>query len=274
MLDIHNDSKSAQLDTTQTFLGLDSNRLCRWDMRVKDARVQDLTSPSPVLGYNDGHDFSRGTNFTCMATTGDGCVAVGSDDGKIRLYTDKGLRQAKTAFPGLGMPITAIDVTYDGSWVLATTDAYVVLLSTMARDPATGEFASGFRKRLGKHLLAPRLLRLMPDDAALAGGAPFRKAKFTWVTEAGRQERSIVASAGTFTVLWNFRKARQGRRRSSIGGEASGPGGLPAFTEYHMIPKDEAVVDHGFMHEKYLGNAGDTEALLVVATESDVYSCA
>jgi hypothetical protein len=33
---------------------------------------------TPVLTYADGKDYSRGTNFSCMATTGDGWVAVGS----------------------------------------------------------------------------------------------------------------------------------------------------------------------------------------------------
>jgi hypothetical protein len=28
-------------------------------------------------------------------------------------------RQAKTSFPGLGSPITSIDVTHDGKWILA-----------------------------------------------------------------------------------------------------------------------------------------------------------
>ena len=36
---------------------------------------------SPTLGYKDGHDFARGTKFKCMATTGDGCIAVGSEAG-------------------------------------------------------------------------------------------------------------------------------------------------------------------------------------------------
>ena len=53
----------------------------------------------------------------------------------------------------------------------------------------------------------PRLLRLRPEDAAKVGGAPLRQGKFTWVTEAGRQERWIVATCGNNTVLWNFRCA-------------------------------------------------------------------
>lgn len=36
--------------------------------------------------------------------------------------------QAKTSIPGLGKPITAIDVTYDGNWILATTDDYLMVV--------------------------------------------------------------------------------------------------------------------------------------------------
>ncbi|GAB2211839.1 hypothetical protein Droror1_Dr00025177 [Drosera rotundifolia] len=57
---------------------------------------------------------------------GDGSIVVGLLDGKIRLYSITSMRQAKTAFPGLGAPITHVDVTYDGKWVLGTTDTYLV----------------------------------------------------------------------------------------------------------------------------------------------------
>ena len=58
---------------------------------------------------------------------------------------------------------------------------------------------------MGANAPAPRLLRLKPEDMAKVGGAPLRTGRFTWVTEAGRQERWIVASVGSYTVLWNFR---------------------------------------------------------------------
>ncbi len=53
-----------------------------------------------------------------------------SQDGKIRLYSDKSLSRASTAIPGLGAPITAVDVTYDGKWVVATTDHYLMVVKT------------------------------------------------------------------------------------------------------------------------------------------------
>ncbi|KAL5081226.1 hypothetical protein RYX36_009647 [Vicia faba] len=47
MRDITNDSKSSQLHTSgSTFLGLDDNRLCMWDMRDRYGIVQDLADSS------------------------------------------------------------------------------------------------------------------------------------------------------------------------------------------------------------------------------------
>ena len=36
--------------------------------------------------------FSRGTNFNCFATAGDGSIVVGSKDGKVRLYGTTSMR--------------------------------------------------------------------------------------------------------------------------------------------------------------------------------------
>ncbi|KAK5837944.1 hypothetical protein PVK06_006671 [Gossypium arboreum] len=71
MKDITNDAKGSQLDPSEsTFLGLDDNILCQWDMRDKKGRVQDsATSGSPVLHWTQGHQFTRGTNFQCFAST-------------------------------------------------------------------------------------------------------------------------------------------------------------------------------------------------------------
>ena len=50
---------------------------------------------------------------------GDGYIAIGSEDGCVRMYGLNSLERAITTIKGLGGPITAVDVTYDGKWVLA-----------------------------------------------------------------------------------------------------------------------------------------------------------
>ncbi|RZR83456.1 hypothetical protein BHM03_00010076 [Ensete ventricosum] len=184
MQDIANDSKGAQLDPSEsTFLGLDDNTLCRWDLRDQRGIVQSIATEmeSPVLQWTQGHHFSRGTNFKCFATTGDGSIVVGSVNGKIRLYSGGSLRVAKTAFPGLGSPITHVDVTFDGKWVLGTTDTYLILISTVFKDK-DGREMTGFSGRRGHRIAAPRLLKLSPLDSHLAGtNNKFRGGQFSWV---------------------------------------------------------------------------------------------
>jgi hypothetical protein len=134
-----------------------------------------------------------------MASTGEGHIAVGAADGSIRLYTDRSLTRAKSMFPGLGSPITAMDVSYDGKWILATTATYLIVVTTAFRDKA-GAVTTGFHAPMGSNMTAPRLLQLLPVDVKRTGGRPLTKGRFTWVTEQGVQERWIVASVGNYSV--------------------------------------------------------------------------
>lgn len=310
--DIATESKSAQLGDSSVFLGLDSNRLCKWDVRDRRGVVQTVESSvtpglgggrmrtrrgpiggggdgddeeaadgglfgaaasTPVVAYQGGKDYARGTNFTCMATSGDGYVVVGARDGRLRLYASSTLTQARTSIPGLGKPITAVDVTYDGRWILATTDDYLMVVKAAfgGKTGPDGEEEpekSAFVERGGGGKLAmPRLLRLKPEDVLLTGGKPLRGGKFTWVTEQGRQERWIVASCGNYSVVWNFRRVK-----ASTGG-AVGVGGLPACLEYHLQRRDQEVVTSAFLPDRYApASGGRPRDSLVVATKEKVFS--
>lgn len=262
MADIHHDNKAAQMEMRSTFMSLDSNRLCRWDMRDPHGVV----AQSP-LAYTAGKDYSRGTNFTCMATSGDGFVAVGSKDGKVRLYSSKTLTKANTAIPGLGSPITAIDVTYDGKYVVATTDKYLMVVKTTYEDDK-GKECNGFVNRMGGRGAVPRLLRLKPEDNARTGGKPFGKGKFTWITEAGVTERWVVAQCGNYSVVWNFRRIR------SMAADSLSYGGMPTCMDYVLSQRDEDVVDAAFLHPKYakLGGTGGDGDTLLVATPNKIFN--
>ncbi|KAJ4748030.1 hypothetical protein LUZ62_082435 [Rhynchospora pubera] len=270
MRDITNDSKGAQLDPSEsTFLGLDDNRLCRWDMRDRHGIVQNLAdsaADTPVLNWTQGHQFARGTNFQCFASTGDGSIVVGSIDGKIRLYSKSSMRMAKTAFPGLGSPITHVDVTYDGKWILGTTDTYLVLICTIFIDK-DGKEKTGFGGRMGNRIAAPRLLKLTPLDSHLAGvNNKFRGGQFSWVTENGKQERHLVATVGKFSIIWNFEQVKKSNHECYLNQE-----GLKSCYCYKIIPKEESIVDSRFMHDKF-AVTDSPEAPLVVATPMKVSS--
>ena len=64
-----------------------------------------------------------------MTCAGDGFVVVGAQDGQVRMYSENTLTRAKTAIPGLGAPISSVDVTYDGKWVVATTKSYIMVVN-------------------------------------------------------------------------------------------------------------------------------------------------
>lgn len=268
MRDLINETKGAQLDNRDTFLGVGTNRLVRWDQRAREGVVQEMSSP--IVQYAGGKDYARNTNFNCMATSGDGHVVVGSDDGKIRLFSSSTLTMAKTSIPGLGAPITAVDVSYDSKWVLATTAKYLMVVKTQFRDK-NGRETNGFQARMGQQAPAPRLLRLKAEDQAKVGRAALQKGKFTWITEAGRQERWIVASCGAYTVLWNFRQVKL------ADSAVQSYGGLTTVTEYHLIPRQEDVVDSTFMHDNYASpgaGTGAAEDAMVVFTKHRVWSLA
>lgn len=268
MSDITNDGKGAQLDpSASTFLGLDNNRLCRWDMRDRYGMVQDLaTANTPVLNWAQGHQFSRGTNFQCFATTGDGSIVVGSLDGKIRLYSSNTMRQAKTAFPGLGAPVTHVDATFDGKWIVGTTDTYLIVICTLFTDKS-GKTKTGFEGRMGNKIAAPRLLKLRPLDAHLAGSDnKFRNAQFSWVTEDGKQERHVVATVGKFSVIWNFQQVKNGSHECYHDQE-----GLKKCYCYKIVLRNESIVDSRFMNDNF-AISGSPEAPLVIATPMKVSS--
>ncbi|KAL7206535.1 hypothetical protein ACSBR2_019281 [Camellia fascicularis] len=268
MRDITNDTKGSQLDPSEsTFLGLDDNRLCQWDMRDRKGMVQNIASAnSPVLQWTQGHQFSKGTNFQCFATTGDGSIVVGSIDGKIRLYSKTSMRQAKTAFPGLGSPITHVDVTYDGKWVLGTTDTYLILICTLFTDK-DGRTKTGFGGRMGNKIPAPRLLKLTPVDSHMSGtDNKFQGGQFSWVTENGKQERHLVATVGKFSVIWNFQQVKNSGHECYQNQQ-----GLKSCYCYKIVLKDESIVDSRFMHDRF-AVSDSPEAPLVVATPMKVTS--
>ncbi|EPS71033.1 hypothetical protein M569_03723 [Genlisea aurea] len=270
MRDITSDSKGSQLDPSEsTFLGLDDNRLCQWDMRDRKGMVQKIassSSSSPVLNWTQGHQFARGTNFQSFATSGDGSIVVGSVDGKIRLYSRASMRQAKTAFPGLGSPITSVDVTYDGKWVLGTTDTYLILICTLFTDK-DGHTKTGFSGRMGNKIPAPRLLKLTPIDTHLAGADnKFHAAHFSWVTESGKQEKHVVATVGKFSVIWNFHQVKNSSHHCYRDQQ-----GLKSCYCYKIVLKDESIIESRFMHDKFQIK-DSPEAPLVVATPLKVSS--
>jgi hypothetical protein len=116
-------------------------------------------------------------------------------------------KRAKTLLPGLGHAITGIDVTEDGEWLLATTDRYIMLISTLLDDGRTG-----FQISMGKSKPVPIKLQLRPEDAVKykLRQICFRKAHFD-MGGAGKKEHLIVSATGHLLVTWVLKSVQRGR---------------------------------------------------------------
>jgi len=117
---IHPDAKFAQMTREQTLVGASHNALFRIDPRISGNKMVE----SQYKQYVAKNAFSG------ITATSSGKLAVASEKGDIRLFDSIG-KNAKTALPPLGDPITGVDVTADGRWIVATTKTYLLLIDTL-----------------------------------------------------------------------------------------------------------------------------------------------
>ena len=97
--------------------------------------------------------------FSALATTEGGFIAVASEKGDLRLFDRVGIR-AKVILPALGEPITGLDVSADGRWILATCSTYLLLIDDQIKQ-GKNEGQLGFLKSFGKDVKPrPRRLQL------------------------------------------------------------------------------------------------------------------
>lgn len=194
---VTNEAKNAQSTPSQLFHGVSRQNMFTIDPRLNTKSRVAIDRP-----YKTDYQFS--TISTSLA----GGIAIGSDRGEIRLYKQVG-QDAKTLLPGLGDPITSIEVSRDGQWLLATTRTYLLLIPTMCSNGKTG-----FEHRMAKEKPNPIRLALKANDMAKYGikQLAFRAAKFNNFTVAGKEEVSIVTSTGDLLIIWNFKRIKKGLR--------------------------------------------------------------
>lgn len=198
------DSKYAQMTSEPTFIGLSSNALYRIDPRLSGQKmVQD-----------DLKQYASKNKFSAAATTDAGHIAVASDKGDVRMFDRLGVI-AKTHIPALGDPISGLDVSADGRWVLATTRTYLLLIDALQK---TGKNSGrlGFEKPFGKDdKPQPRRLVLNPAHVAqltqeTRKGISFTPARFNTGEET--KETTIATATGPFIVVWSMKKVLQGQK--------------------------------------------------------------
>ena len=190
----------------QTFLGLSDNALFRIDPRLAGSKLVDSQLQQYAVASKNA--------FSAASTTEKGYIAVASEKGDIRLFDRVGVR-AKTAIPALGDPITGIDVSADGKWVLATCRTYLLLIDALQHD-GKNEGKLGFEKSFAKDSKPqPRRLGLQPSHVAqfqYETGSPlsFTPARFN--TGVDDKETSIITATGPFIVTWNMKKVLAGKK--------------------------------------------------------------
>ena len=197
------EKKFAQTTGEQTFLGISHNALYRVDPRQQGHKLVDA----------DMKQYTSKNDFSAMATTEKGYIAVASNKGDIRLFDRLGIR-AKTQLPALGDPIIGMDVSADGHWILATTKNYILLIDAMQTGKNEGKL--GFEKAFASDSKPrPRRLGLTPEHVAQVHhetGNPvsFTPAKFN--TGEGSEETSIITATGPYIIEWNLKRVLRGTK--------------------------------------------------------------
>jgi len=207
-------TKHGNIVGEQTLVAMTGNVVVGLDPR--------LTGRAKAIG--NPHDYVQTSNpgFTCCATTAKGHLAVGTAKGEIKFFVGvPGMphttsvragscpKTAKTILPGLGDEVIGLDLTADGSCVLATCRTYLLVISTLTPDAKS----NGFETRLGKDKPRPRRLCLTPEDQREVGWErTFTPASFN----RGNGELFIVTSMGAFIITWNFRLVQQGNTRAYV----------------------------------------------------------
>ncbi|EON97323.1 putative vacuolar import and degradation protein 27 protein [Phaeoacremonium minimum UCRPA7] len=198
------ENKYAQMTHEPTFLGISRNALYRIDPRLAGNKLVD----SQLKQYVSKNDFSA------VATTEKGYVAVASNKGDVRLFDRLGIN-AKTHIPALGEAILGLDVSADGRWVLATCRTYLLLIDAMQKS-GKNEGKLGFEKSFAADSKPqPRRLALTPEHVAqfayeTGKGVAFTPAKFN-VGE-GTEETSIITATGPYVIEWNLKKVLRGNK--------------------------------------------------------------
>lgn len=198
------ENKFAQMTSEPTFLGISRNALYRVDPRLAGNKLVD----SQLKQYVSKNDFSS------VATTEKGHIAVASNKGDIRLFDRLGIN-AKTHIPALGEPIIGLDVSADGHWVLATCRTYLLLIDAMQKS-GKNEGKLGFEKSFAADSKPqPRRLALTPEHVAqfayeTGKGVSFTPAKFN--AGEGQEETSIITATGPYVIEWNLQRIVRGQK--------------------------------------------------------------
>jgi hypothetical protein len=149
--------KFAQTTDERVFVGTSSKAFFSIDPRMGGR------GNSTVV---DVQDYSTDNKFTCAATTETGALAVGSQKGDVRLYSECIGKRAKSALSPLGEPILGVDVSSNGRYAVATCKTYL-LFYDMEIKVGRNMGRTGFEISFPSTAKAiPKFIRLKPEHEA------------------------------------------------------------------------------------------------------------
>ena len=193
LIDITYPRKLGQLSEKNEMIGINSNSIFLLDGRVnRKNKIANIKN------------FSFNPNFTSIITTGFGGIAVGAENGDIRLFDDIG-KNAKTLLNGLNHSIRYLDSSIDGKYILVTCDKYIMVINT------ENELNfNGFNTCFGRTNIKPLMLQLSHNDLIKYNiiNENFSPAKFNNNTNC--KEMMIISSLGQYIILWNFKQVQNG----------------------------------------------------------------
>lgn len=195
MRHITNRIKNGQASAESTFVAINDRAIYTLDPRIGK---KEKVAKSKLYKTNP--------QFSQIATTLSGGLAIGSLNGEIRLYKEVG-QNAKTLLPGLGDQIRAVNMSVDGKWIVATTQTYLLVIPTECESGKTG-----FEQSMGKEKPMPKKLQIHVKDLAKyqIKSIDFTPAKFNNFNISGGEETSIVTSSGPYLFTWPFKKVQKG----------------------------------------------------------------
>ena len=179
-----------------------------WDTREKAKNGEKL------IGADDRKTITKRTHqYTKIVTTKAGHVAVGDMDGCVSLFTDPSdgnWKNAKTKFSQFADPVTGIDVSANGEWVVWTTKEFIAVVNAEWKDEE-GILYSGFEKSMPTKYRKPALMLKLSKEEMKNYGIKelnFTPACFdngTVIDNDLITEEVIATSTGNLTIYWKMR---------------------------------------------------------------------
>lgn len=201
--------KFSQLESQNTvkIVGTSENSIfnMEWDTRMSADQI--------VIGKEQRQTLSqKNLQFTSIATTKSGNIAVGDNNGIIRMYQSpelERLKRSKTNLDQLSDHIRYVDISSDGEWIVWTTKEYLAVVNTIF-ETEKGKYY-GFMKSMGNK--KPNALILRVSKALMNENGiqelDFNSGRFDNGPSQNKIiENDLVASSGNFLFRWNFRKVK------------------------------------------------------------------